>query len=221
MNAATDVRLASYALAAVAAGVGLQSAQAEVVYVATHQELLPNSVLNLDLNHDGVSDFAFRNYRRYHSSGGRTGSFFSTGSLRVRGLRGNQVIGTLGTFSRGLALALSSGYIVKSRAKFLPPGSLFMRYCGRSNDRTNVFGPWDAVIDRYLGLKFTINGETHFGWARLSERHVNCTLQAVLTGYAFETVPSKPILTGQTSSMNPGRLHRPEAGQLGHLAAGK
>ncbi len=108
MNLVMDKRLASYALVAAAARGGLPlPAAAEVVYVATHQQLLPNSVLNLDLNHDGVNDFAFLNYRRYHASGGRRGSFFSTGSLRVRGFRGNQVIGGLGTFSRRLASALS------------------------------------------------------------------------------------------------------------------
>lgn len=56
------------------------------------------------------------------------------------------------------------------------------------------------VQKRYLGLKFTFHGKTHFGWARLN---VSCTgykINATLTGYAYETIPNKPIITGQTKS---------------------
>jgi len=47
-------------------------------------------------------------------------------------------------------------------------------------------------------LKFQINGQTHFGWARMT---VNLSLrrpmQVLLTGYAYETNPNTPIIAGQ------------------------
>jgi hypothetical protein len=46
-----------------------------------------------------------------------------------------------------------------------------------------------------LGLKFLINGQTHYGWAHVT---VNGS-RAVLNGYAYETVPNQPITTGKTS----------------------
>jgi len=65
------------------------------------------------------------------------------------------------------------------------------------------YGRWDDVQNRYLGLKFNIKGKTHFGWARLN---VKCStlhrkVTAWLTGYAYQTVPNKPIVTGQTGSV--------------------
>jgi hypothetical protein len=77
-------------------------------------------------------------------------------------------------------------------------------------------GPWKEARKRYLGLKFTIRGTTHFGWARLN---VSCVylyaIGATVTGYAYETIPNKPIVTRQTKG--PDVV---EAATLGHLARG-
>jgi hypothetical protein len=48
------------------------------------------------------------------------------------------------------------------------------------------------VIGRYLGLAFQKNGKTHFGWARLNVGPCG----TALTGYAYETIPGKPIVAG-------------------------
>jgi hypothetical protein len=65
-------------------------------------------------------------------------------------------------------------------------------------------GPWanggKGSTNRYLGLKFKISGQFHYGWARLTvvtPAHGGWT--ATLTGYAYETVANKGILAGQTS----------------------
>jgi hypothetical protein len=63
--------------------------------------------------------------------------------------------------------------------------------------------PWANVSDRYLGLKFKINGEYHYGWARLTVKFhggppKDRTWEAHLTGYAYETVAGKSIMAGQT-----------------------
>jgi hypothetical protein len=53
-------------------------------------------------------------------------------------------------------------------------------------------------------LKFSIGGQTHYGWARLNVTVTFTGLfksggtYAVLTGYAYETVPNTPIVTGKT-----------------------
>src|SRR5262249_44218318 len=53
---------------------------------------------------------------------------------------------------------------------------------------------------RYLGTRFKIGGEPHFGWVRLSLLHVRNRghYKAVLTGYAYETIPKKRIIAGRT-----------------------
>jgi hypothetical protein len=56
------------------------------------------------------------------------------------------------------------------------------------------------VTSRYLGLKFEVDGKTHYGWARLTvQLPGNYLINATLTGYAYETVPDKGILAGQTA----------------------
>jgi hypothetical protein len=49
----------------------------------------------------------------------------------------------------------------------------------------------------YVGLKFSIKGQTHFGWTRVKIASMY-PYKASLTGYAYETIPNKAIITGET-----------------------
>ncbi len=74
------------------------------------------------------------------------------------------------------------------------------------------------MTGRYLGLKFQIKGETHYGWARLNvsvraQGGVNIT--ATLTGYAYETIANKAIIAGKTKGEDES-----QGATLGALAAG-
>ena len=55
-------------------------------------------------------------------------------------------------------------------------------------------GGWIAYR-LYLGLKFLIAGQVHYGWAQLSTHAGEAD---TLYGFAYETIPFKGILTGQT-----------------------
>jgi len=64
-------------------------------------------------------------------------------------------------------------------------------------------GAWADVTNRYLGLKFTIAGETHFGWARLSVgNNLWQSGTVVLTGYAYETIANKNIIEGHVAGLS-------------------
>ena len=67
-------------------------------------------------------------------------------------------------------------------------------------------GKWNGVNNRYLGLKFTIQGKVHFGWARFNVSCNKFKISALLTGYAYETIPNKPIVTGITHDDTRGRV---------------
>jgi hypothetical protein len=64
-------------------------------------------------------------------------------------------------------------------------------------------GRWADVSNGYLGLKFKIGSETHYGWARLSVREsfhgVLPLVTPTITGYAYETVPDRGITAGRTT----------------------
>jgi hypothetical protein len=87
---------------------------------------------------------------------------------------------------------------------------------------TNLWqGRWanagKGLKNGYLGLKFTLNGKIHYGWARVSLTVKNNRFNtATLTGYAFETIPNKPIIIGKTHG--PDVIVKPAT--LGDLAAG-
>jgi len=189
-------RLDSYALAAAAAAVGIsalaQPAEGKIIYTKTNRSINPNSVLHLDLNHDGIVDFDLKDvavrttFGRYY------------GSLRANPARaGNGILGYIFSAGTGhkwwVASALFANVQVGPKQKFLP------RSVSMAADNASSVGnwPWCNVMDRYLGLRFAIRGKIHFGWARLN---VKCSghVLTTLTGYAYETIPNKPIITGKT-----------------------
>jgi hypothetical protein len=188
-------QLSMYALAAGAAGVGLlalaQPAQAEVVYTWSHWVIGINQHFNLDLNHDRKTDFTIVDATRNSTSGG-------INSLVAFGASPNGVEGIVGT--RGFfAAALRKGAVIPKghfsndgRMIFFCSGFLS---CSRTSSRR---GYWFNAANRYLGLKFKIDSQIHYGWARLSVQFVNRSdVTITLTGYAYETVAGKSIKAGQ------------------------
>jgi hypothetical protein len=104
-------------------------------------------------------------------------------------------------------------------------GALMARVGIFTNSRTYQ-GAWanggKGVKDRYLGLKFAINGKTHYGWARLNVKvgySNEVYINAVLTGYAYETVANKPIITGKTKGADVVTVQPVSLGQLARGAA--
>ncbi len=195
--------LNAYALAASAAGVGMlalaQPAEAKIVYTKTHKIInWKHRIFNLDLNHDRMADFRFK----FHSG---LNLSWSVGIHPASSGTMNQVWGS----GRLSAAALHAGVVVGSDGRFRP--SYYIMFgCGS----TVCGGNWLNVRDRYLGLKFLINGMYHYGWARLSTyRYVT----AMLTGYAYETIPGKAIIAGKTKGPDVITL---EPSSLGALAAG-
>lgn len=91
--------------------------------------------------------------------------------------------------------------------------------CSENCSKFRYSGPWEnagkGVKSRYLGLKFQIKGKTHYGWARLNFPKPS---GAIMTGYAYETIPNKAILTGKTKGPNAITVR---SDSLGSLALGR
>src|SRR5258708_5583525 len=101
----------------------------------------------------------------------------------------------------------------------------FMVDGGAYGTNTWSGGPWANTTNRYLGLKFLIDGKVHYGWARMSVRILRNKIR--LTGYAYETIPNQQILEGQTQNPNTSGLPPadllnpvPHPASLGTLARG-
>ena len=207
-----------YALAASAAGVAIlalaQPAETKIVYRQVHWTIPSGGRYQLDLNHDGMPDFVLANMFR-----SLTSSFSGTSSALIYPFKPgpNRIYGH-GSF----ASCLKKGVRIGSGGHF-PPFDRLMARMHWFDGSYSLQGDWansgKGAEKRFLGFRFNINRETHYGWARLdlgiSDSYPGLT--ATLTGYAYETVPGKAIVTGETKE--PGAITL-KSGSLGALAAG-
>lgn len=53
---------------------------------------------------------------------------------------------------------------------------------------------WENKGDRFLGLKFRINGGSHYGWVRIE---VLSLTEWIVKDYAYNAAPNSPIVAGQ------------------------
>jgi len=208
-------QLNKYALAAGAAGVGVlvlgQTAEAKIVYTPADTNITPDHTIPLDLNHDGIVDFGFRDVnRRSHPYG-----FDHTGILSViPANQANKIEGYSRTNGH-YASALRAGVSIGPNAKFTTgPNIMATTFIdtGRVRPSNSVCnGPWTAGATRYLGLQFLIKGQVHFGWARLDVNCKDLHVFATLSGYAYETVANKAIIAGQTKGSDEETSAGPDA----------
>jgi len=222
-------QLNTYTLVASAAGVSALAlagvSEAKVIYTETHQVTHTGFPLYIDLNHDGIKDFVLRTTYYIGSScfEGLNASGYRNMNNAVAGRRFSR-----SSYFFSAAYALPAGARIGPRSKFpvhhpLMAEELFNRI--HTSQYSDV-GPWvgkgKGVRNRYLGLKFVFRGKVHYGWARLSvtlgHHRQYDDVSATLTGYAYETVPNKPIIAGQITGPDVITV-RPET--LGSLARGR
>jgi len=205
-------RLNAYALAASAAGVGVlalaKPTEAKIIYTPIAAQT-GQYCFGIDFDRDGRIDFTVC-YTTWNSGGDTNHS-----NMTVQGYPNYVIVG-----KGGYARALRSGALIGSSGAF--KANLAM--ADVSHPASAFKGPWanhgKGVGNRYLGFKFAINGETHYGWARLSvvvQRHHFPGFLPILTGYAYETIPNKPIIAGRTKGTDVVTV---QPATLGRLAAG-
>jgi hypothetical protein len=212
-----DQRLAAYAVAASAAGVGVLAlapqSEAKIIYKNIHHVIGRNASYALDLNHDGKTDFTIQNVE----GGGTCTSdqcnpFFA--KMTAHPAAGNGAAGFVIAYAPW-AFDLKPGARVGPSQYFR--GSMLATAMGYPASKSSNNGSWVNVKDRYLGLKFKIDGKIHYGWARLSVKVQNSSITATLTGYAYETIPNKPIIAGETTGQDVAII---KPAGLGDLARG-
>ena len=140
-------QLNMYALAASVAGVGMvasaQPSEAKIVYTATHHVIEQNSRFNLDLNHDGKTDFLIRQFSGCSTT-------VCAGELYIDGLdygKGNLVEGALNKHQGpNLAFALRPGAQVGAKRPF--HGNLMDYRLGQRGTRGTCTGQGEGSRSR-------------------------------------------------------------------------
>lgn len=199
-----SARLLAYATVAGAAATCAIPAHAEVVYTPIDRPLHSNYFL--DLNNDGINDFRFTSY-----------DISGLGEVQIFATHGNRMVAaathTCGARSDTPAPApLPAGALIGPAKPFEANATCmaFYNYSGGN-------GPWLNVKDHYVGFAFFINGREHFGWARISVNKFLFNNTARIEGYAYETVPGKPIIAGDEGNATEAAE---EPNTLGALAVG-
>jgi hypothetical protein len=219
-------QLNMYALAATAAGVSAlalaQPAEAKIVYTPANIQI-SGKPLPIDLNHDGVVDFFLFHYGFHTSTGGNAllaclDPFFNgTRSVCVSSSTVKNAFRVVESNGAEWGAAVKPGAKIVGGDRFRSANYANMGQVNfpTSTQKPQWRGPWvnggKGVKDRYLGVEFQINGRFHFGWARLTVKTQGTEFTATLTGYAYETIPGKGIVAGQTKGTGESAVEQPDA----------
>lgn len=189
MNKKITKKLAAYsALAAGVVAIG-GNAEAQIVYtdVNPDETYTVDHDLELDLNNDGIVDFTLligAGPTRYavrlapeignEALGSQSGNFFYPFTLNM-----NDPIGPTQTIWNGSA----NGSLLTMAWVYSAGGS---------------YGNWLNATDKYLGLRFFVGTNVHYGWVRLDVVATTSSISLVYKDYAYNTVADQAILAGQT-----------------------
>jgi len=177
-----------------------QPASAKIVYTPVNTTLTGSGHIKINLNHDGIKDFDIQ------SAVSEVACGFGHeihGVVTVKPTPGDGVVA-----SGPNATALASGIRVGPTGTFsnhqsLMTNFLVTRGCGHLPYR---YGNWCSATSGfscsrtgYLGLRFLVNGQTHYGWAYTTVMGGGSGLSVTLKSFAYETIAGRGITTGQTS----------------------
>ncbi|MCS6917019.1 MAG: hypothetical protein RMK52_02175 [Chitinophagales bacterium] len=191
---------------AVAAAFLSAPAAAQVIY----HDIDPDIVLNigqsaaLDLNNDGITDFRFK-VTTYG-----TGWYFAGLAPQPPLLTNpNAFAGytlDLGAtpsiyafpiqLDYGVVIDQNLPWIQLADMAWVSSSTTYYFYAGMvSNYYSNILGQWSNAVDKYLALRFSVNGiNMHYAWVRCD---VNATgTQLVVKDFAYNASPDLPIVSG-------------------------
>ena len=181
-----ELRLLRYALTAGVALACQVPSQAEVIFT-------PSNVIykgghgkfDIDLDNDGSANFSLVTKK----CGGYLSYDYSVPCLVVYGATPSNQIALDGIRKR-CAAALRK----KTR---VGAGPSFQAFAIMATDAYGFVGNFGSVRNRFLAVKILINGEVHFGWIGFRSVFADYgTVTVSFAGYAYETTPNTPIVTG-------------------------
>ena len=207
-----NCQAAAYSLAAAVAGVSMLAlAQPAVGEVVVTKKTIPIPLsqlgvegVGISLTNNGVDDL-----KLVLSSF----SIFGNNGNSLKAVNAAEGEGVVGAASAVFAARLGQGAKIGPSDKFLSAacgGSYFScskaPHLAATHTSTfgsrNVNGPWTGNPQSgYLGVRFLINGQTHYGWVRLMvDTAIPRKTKATVVAYAYETTANKPILAGATEN---------------------
>ena len=196
--------------------------QAQVFYVEIDPDeamgglIVPDN-FDIDFNDDGDTDISLTEYLwlEIYCDSSTTGVWCDGSTsqfLKVNASSAAFVKSLEGATSYGIDLAvpLASGdtisfdnpYTSSGYTRLLSNAGTWLEFYTDEGDGLYLNwnmqnGLWQYQTNKYLGVKFLIDGQTHFGWVEISTLEGDYFGQPVrIQSYAYETTPELPIIAG-------------------------
>lgn len=175
-------RLAKYGALSIALA-SVANVNGQIVYTDVDPDFVGDDINHgLDLDNDGTDDFVIIDV--------------PNPAVAIQGMiTGNSFVGSQPSYIYPFALNDGDPISSLQTTWFDSPavGTLNYVSCYSGGGGSN----WCGVTDKYLGLRFKIGINTHYGWAKLD---VSFSADSyTLKGYAYNTTPDEAIEAGQES----------------------
>jgi hypothetical protein len=182
-------RLSQYSSFALAMA-GVSEADGQVVYTDVDPDFsgTVGTSFNIDFNNDGVIELYLENY----SSNGNT-------LLYAYPENSNGLLGSIFPTYPSVAFpyALDSGNNISSGATGDFTDSYYFNILNINTPNANI-GNWIGVSDKFLGVRFEIGNNIHYGWVRLD---VTTNGDYTVKDFAYEAIPGVGIQAGEGLSI--------------------
>ncbi|MEO6347608.1 MAG: hypothetical protein ABIO60_06830, partial [Aquaticitalea sp.] len=159
-------------------------ANSQIVYTDIVPDFTSENVgdfYNMDLNNDGTVDFSLKSINSSELIG-----------MEANANGVNAMAATGGPFDPYIIPLEENAVIANPSDYYDTNGFLPLGIC--NNIPSFCTYDWGGMMDKYLGLRVLINGQTHYGWARMD---VATNTQWTIKDYAYQATPNTPILAGQ------------------------
>ena len=160
----------------------------DIVYKDIEPDFMSKNIgdfYDLDLNNDGTIDFFISSF---------ISSDYEWLVIEAPDLNSsNGCISIEPWYDVALPLSIGTEITNPNNQGFYSNGAYIATgYCFLAQESCDY--DWKDKNDKYLGLRFLVNGQTHYGWARLD---VTSASNWVIKDYAYNATPNLPILAGQ------------------------
>ncbi len=196
-------RLSKYTAAATAVVGAVAGANGQIVYTDINPDEVHDAMMGngpefglLDINNDATLDFFV-----YSIDTVVGGTAYKLTMVAPYGTLGNAVAGDAPS-GYDYAFAMTAGTNIDAATAWIVPAS-----SGALSMAFNVDGAFpyasywqNGVTDKYLGLKFFVNGNAHYGWARLDVTADGDVF--VMKDYAYNATPDAGIQAGQMAGIS-------------------
>ncbi|MGL5890008.1 MAG: T9SS type A sorting domain-containing protein [Bacteroidia bacterium] len=197
MESTLRKKLKAYSLAA--GSLTAAAAQGQIVYTDISPDVTLNGPSNysLDMDNNGQPELQFMFYS-YADSTGST-------SLNYQIIFNSTA--TLGNLYQNMIpfpTAMNIGDSIRPSAPDWRDTSFYGGYqylavVSTYGSQTATFGNWLGATDKYVGIRFNINNQPHYGWIRLT---VGATAnQIVVKDFAYRTTSGIGLTAGQSTAV--------------------